>query len=147
MRARRAANPEKERTTRRAWLAANQVRVRTAARAWHAAHPEKRREYEAARSGNRSAARRDQDHRRRAGIKKADPETIAYAETLRNDPCNYCGAPAPSTVDHIVPLSKGGVHHWTNLVAACQSCNSSKGTKSLAEFLLWRRQNDNLQAV
>jgi 5-methylcytosine-specific restriction protein A len=33
-------------------------------------------------------------------------------------------------VDHIVALANGGTDHPTNLVAACQHCNLSKGTKT-----------------
>lgn len=40
--------------------------------------------------------------------------------------CAYCGREA-TTVDHIIPVSLGGDMHPTNLVAACRSCNSSKG--------------------
>ena len=32
------------------------------------------------------------------------------------------------TQDHIAPLSKGGFHTASNIVPACQSCNSKKGT-------------------
>jgi len=44
--------------------------------------------------------------------------------------CNYCQrtmAPAEATVDHVVPLSKGGARlDPANLVACCLKCNSSK---------------------
>lgn len=52
--------------------------------------------------------------------------------------CSYCGDEAES-IDHIVPVAEGGGNDPLNLVPACQSCNSSKGTKSLLEFLLERR--------
>lgn len=40
--------------------------------------------------------------------------------------CAYCGQPA-DTVDHIIPLNKGGTDHETNLTAACAKCNYGKG--------------------
>lgn len=40
--------------------------------------------------------------------------------------CGYCGAPA-NTVDHIVPLSRGGSRGIDNLRAACSSCNYRRG--------------------
>lgn len=60
-------------------------------------------------------------------------------------PCTYCKAPNPRTVDHIVPSSRGGVDHPTNLTIACGSCNSTKGNRTpdewrvarLAEGLCW----------
>ncbi len=41
--------------------------------------------------------------------------------------CVYCGAKNNLTLDHVVPRSKGGKTSWTNLVTACQECNSRKG--------------------
>lgn len=46
-----------------------------------------------------------------------------------NGICYYCGKRADS-VDHITPISKGGATHAEdNLVAACRSCNFSKGNR------------------
>jgi hypothetical protein len=42
--------------------------------------------------------------------------------------CVYCGDEA-STVDHVIPTSKGGTDHPLNLVAACQLCNYGMGNK------------------
>jgi 5-methylcytosine-specific restriction endonuclease McrA len=39
--------------------------------------------------------------------------------------CQYCGAPAEN-VDHVIPKSRGGLHAWENVVAACRRCNSRK---------------------
>ena len=47
--------------------------------------------------------------------------------------CIYCNNLAEHW-DHIFPLSKGGLHCWNNLVPACQSCNSRKGTKTIQEL-------------
>lgn len=33
------------------------------------------------------------------------------------------------SIDHIVPLSKGGKHEWSNVQLACRSCNSKKGAR------------------
>jgi 5-methylcytosine-specific restriction endonuclease McrA len=43
--------------------------------------------------------------------------------------CVYCGRPA-NTVDHVDPVIRGGDSlDPANLVAACGSCNYSKGAK------------------
>ena len=39
------------------------------------------------------------------------------------------------TVDHVVPKSKGGTDHITNLQLLCAACNSLKGSRSQEEFL------------
>lgn len=52
--------------------------------------------------------------------------------------CKYCGARATS-IDHVVPVSKGGTNDPFNLVPACRSCNSSKGDKQLSEWTPPRR--------
>lgn len=39
-----------------------------------------------------------------------------------------------STVDHVVPKSRGGRHEWTNVVAACPTCNAKKGDRLLSEL-------------
>jgi 5-methylcytosine-specific restriction endonuclease McrA len=41
--------------------------------------------------------------------------------------CQYCGARANLTVDHVVPRSKGGQSSWENIVASCGPCNRRKG--------------------
>lgn len=46
--------------------------------------------------------------------------------------CGYCGDPA-TTVDHIMPRSRGGGTTWKNLAAACQRCNNKKGNQTPQE--------------
>jgi 5-methylcytosine-specific restriction endonuclease McrA len=46
--------------------------------------------------------------------------------------CGYCGAPA-TTVDHILPSSRGGKNTWLNTVAACGGCNQRKGDRTPVE--------------
>lgn len=43
--------------------------------------------------------------------------------------CYYCGRATPSkelTMDHIVPISRGGKSTKNNLVPACKECNTQK---------------------
>jgi 5-methylcytosine-specific restriction endonuclease McrA len=46
--------------------------------------------------------------------------------------CQYCGSRADS-IDHIIPRSRGGTHHWDNVVAACRPCNLRKADRLLPE--------------
>ena len=43
--------------------------------------------------------------------------------------CHYCGRPAEPkelTMDHIVPVSRGGRSTKNNVVPCCKECNSAK---------------------
>ena len=46
--------------------------------------------------------------------------------------CGICQQPVALdvfTIDHVVPLSKGGVHKFENLQLAHRACNSRKGNR------------------
>jgi 5-methylcytosine-specific restriction endonuclease McrA len=46
-----------------------------------------------------------------------------------NGQCQYCGVHVErkvSTLDHVVPVSKGGKTTWENCTTACAPCNSAK---------------------
>lgn len=50
--------------------------------------------------------------------------------------CQYCGkrlAVAQLSLDHVYPKSRGGKSTWTNVVAACNPCNTRKGGRLPAE--------------
>jgi 5-methylcytosine-specific restriction endonuclease McrA len=54
--------------------------------------------------------------------------------------CAYCDADA-TTVDHVLPRSRGGANSWLNTVAACGRCNGRKGDRTPAEAgLVLRRE-------
>ena len=51
--------------------------------------------------------------------------------------CVYCGCEGGNLqLDHVIPRSRGGADTPDNLVAACRSCNASKGAKTPQE---WRQ--------
>lgn len=50
--------------------------------------------------------------------------------------CQYCGKKFSSSelsLDHVIPISRGGRSSWENVVCACLPCNVRKGNKLLAE--------------
>jgi 5-methylcytosine-specific restriction endonuclease McrA len=49
-----------------------------------------------------------------------------------NHRCGYCGK-AASTIDHVLPRSRGGDNSWTNTVAACGRCNGRKSNRTPSE--------------
>jgi len=59
---------------------------------------------------------------------------------LRDDlACVYCGRGiehgAKLTLDHVVPVSRGGKNSEYNLVTACHVCNSRRGDRYVSQFL------------
>ena len=50
--------------------------------------------------------------------------------------CQYCGkklTKSSSTLDHVIPRSKGGTLTWNNIVLCCVSCNQKKGNRLLEQ--------------
>lgn len=46
--------------------------------------------------------------------------------------CAYCGSSvtkSTATMDHVLPISRGGKTRWDNIVTACAPCNSRKGNR------------------
>ncbi|CAI9289795.1 unnamed protein product [Lactuca saligna] len=50
-----------------------------------------------------------------------------------NFTCQYCSSTMNLTIDHVIPMSRGGEWKWENLATACLSCNSKKGHKTPEE--------------
>jgi 5-methylcytosine-specific restriction endonuclease McrA len=51
--------------------------------------------------------------------------------------CGYCGQPTPAaelTMDHIVPISRGGKSTKGNVIPSCKACNTAKKQKLLMEW-------------
>ena len=57
--------------------------------------------------------------------------------------CVYCDAPATS-IDHVIPRSRGGRHAWDNVVSSCRRCNHVKADRPLIE-LGWRMKRQPVQ--
>jgi 5-methylcytosine-specific restriction endonuclease McrA len=151
----RAANLEKVRQRDAAWKAANVQRRVAYTAQWRLDNPEKaaalrKREYE----NNKELARQrahdwDQANpervklrtaRRRAAQKDA-PGHFTEADLARQfekqqGKCFYCheGLQGVGTIDHCVPLSKGGTNYPSNIVLACWPCNNRKRAKLPSEF-------------
>ena len=102
----------------------------------------KQKEYRKSINGKLNA--RNGKHNRRAKEKRATDGTITK-EALKNlaktqnNQCYYCKTTidieSPLThLDHLTPLSKGGLHSITNVAWACAECNLKKNNKTEEEF-------------
>jgi 5-methylcytosine-specific restriction endonuclease McrA len=60
---------------------------------------------------------------------------VSRRGVLRRDGqrCAYCSATA-TTIDHVMPRSRGGADSWENLVACCLKCNNIKGDRTPQEM-------------
>jgi 5-methylcytosine-specific restriction endonuclease McrA len=53
-----------------------------------------------------------------------------------NHCCQYCKKQLPAkllTLDHVIPIMRGGPGSWENLVTSCQACNQAKGSRTPEE--------------
>lgn len=68
-------------------------------------------------------------------------KTPWWAAILQKGECYYCGQRVPAdqlTMDHVVPLARGGSSTRGNIVAACATCNRNKKLVTPAEALMQR---------
>ena len=83
---------------------------------------------------NRARARQ---HKAKGVFDTTDIEARIDKQEAR---CHYCleeldfDGPNKWTVDHFIPLSRGGSNWASNIVVACRQCNKAKGTKMPWEF-------------
>jgi len=151
----RRANPEKAKAIQDRWRQRHPKEARAKSYRWAKRNPEKkkaqkRRWYQRHREEIKARVRhykRENPHKvaaltaRRSAQKRNLPVDLTAEDARRIlavGRCFYCGQNFPRsefTLDHFLPLSKGGGTTKANIIAACQPCNSSKGTKEPGEFL------------
>lgn len=148
MRSWRSKNPQRALEANREWVKKNPEAALAKDRRWKAANRDKMRAYAANRRKKDPVAVRAayekwrlenlDEERLRVATRRAltadSPELREFIGALLTEPCSYCGSTENITVDHVVPLSKGGKHEQANLAPACFSCNSSKGARTLDEW-------------
>ena len=63
---------------------------------------------------------------------------IIYKDLKRiySQPCFNCGSMNNQSLDHRIPLSRGGEHKIGNMLTLCQPCNASKHSKTIMEWKL-----------
>lgn len=153
-------NPEKTRAKQKQWVEKNPEKVTEYQRRFYRDNRE--------RESIRKRKAREQDpekfRKRAREYAQTNPETT-QAKRLRhlalkrnangnftgsdikrmtqeqNGCCYYCGKQTALTVDHKMPLSRGGSNSTDNLCMACRFCNSQKGARSEQEYREWLARN------
>lgn len=123
----------------KAWRHAYRLEPHTRAMAKRYDQSERRRQsmrkYRRSERGRVSTAQHN--HRRRSLTQDGHvsaKEWRALVEKFQNA-CAYCGtSDVALTMDHVIPLSRGGRHSVSNIVPACLRCNSSKGSRTPEEW-------------
>lgn len=154
-RADRASNPDKYKELDKKYHLSRKEMRNAQSRKWMKEHPEYHREYYA-RNAEKLATKsrkwrkshpetpRNYAKKRRALLAgAAEIETIdRFALVARDGSCCYlCGRildinkKRELSVDHVVPISRGGAHTMANLKICCQPCNSRKRDRTLEEYL------------
>lgn len=111
-------------------------------RAWREKNREKRLQWEAEyrKTDRYRSKNRAYQNNRRVRVINAEgvftPEEFERILVAQNYRCFYCGCDlldGAATVDHFIPISKGGSNWPSNLRGSCLTCNISKGTKIITE--------------
>lgn len=121
-----ASNPDKVKANIDRWRAENAEAISEQYRQWRVDNPQRVRE---------------KNHRQRARRLDAFAAPVDRDAIWRRDSgrCGICGEPIDdtlpwphkmsATLDHIVPLAKGGTHEPANVQLAHAVCNSRKGDR------------------
>lgn len=114
-------NPERKRKNVKNWLFRNAHKLSEYARNYQKRHPEQV----------------TKSSRKRREIFKNIDGNFNFSEWENlckyfENKCLYCGKfGIKLTVDHVIPISKGGSNFISNIQPLCQRCNSKKGKKIL----------------
>lgn len=74
------------------------------------------------------------EHQRREKAKARELRASPWWKNqLAKGLCHHCGQrfhPSELTMDHVIPVARGGFSRKGNVVPACKPCNSEKGYKT-----------------
>lgn len=144
----RLINPELTKQRRKAEYEADKPRAKARAKQWKTNNPERAKEL-ARRNANtpkgKIVAKRHSWERRALRLKAlvvgAPPITSEWFDGLKTEhdnKCFYCcDSNRPLTMDHVIPLKRGGKHIRENIVPSCKSCNCKKSARLISEWRPW----------
>ena len=92
--------------------------------------------------------RKDNRHVAREREKaRALRKSVWWQQQVRSGVCHYCGHHVGAkalTMDHVVPVARGGTSEKGNVVPACDACNKRKRFLTPAEQILAQLEHDSL---
>ena len=85
---------------------------------------------------------------RLAGVETDPGVTVLALRKIHGDDCCYCGVqmtfkrgkrgeginPHRATLEHILPITRGGGHTFANTALACHHCNVTKNDRTIEEW-------------
>jgi 5-methylcytosine-specific restriction endonuclease McrA len=130
----RANHLEEEKINHRNYYLSHKDQCIARAKKWHLEHPEKGATYHRKWFLSHPDTRHLPVIAYRARKAKASGRGVSkddWIEILNryNNKCLACGSTEDITMDHIIPLVKGGAHDPDNIQPLCKSCNCKKLTK------------------
>ncbi len=88
----------------------------------------------------------DEDHVRRERAKTREAKKSRWwQQKTASGLCHYCGRKYPFkqlTMDHVVPLARGGTTSPGNVVPCCRNCNKAKGVDTPVDQLFPSDEKD-----
>lgn len=98
----------------------------------------------------RVALATEHSHLRRArdaGVEIERGITVEALRVIHGDRCGYCGVtmtfevvvggsrePRRATIEHVMPLTRGGAHTFANTILCCWDCNTKKKNRTVEEW-------------
>jgi len=132
---------EKEKARKHAFYLENKQLWAERTKIWALNNPEKENAKKRRWRANNPEKALQERHKYRKRLKENGIYEISQKDLKRlinADVCYYCEKRCKLTLEHIIPVSRGGRHSIGNLVMVCPYCNSSKQARLLTE---WRKKN------
>lgn len=123
----RRDNPDKARASARSNYLKRKQKVAEYNRSYREQNPDKVKLW----SRNRKAKERGSSGR--ISLKRVNE--LFELQDFKCAACKISLAYAGFQIDHIIPLSKGGIHHDSNIQILCPTCNKRKSDRSMEQFL------------
>lgn len=135
-------NAERERAQSLEWYRANRERAAANRRAWDERNPDyNRRWVENNRDRHNAKKHRRRARERAAFVEEVNPRAVYNRDggvcwLCRRQVPRIVGDPLSPSLDHVIPLVRGGEHSYANVRLAHSICNARKGAKVVMPYAI-----------